>query len=492
MGIANHTFSAFSFIGFVLVCVPFPWHAQAWNTGTCLYMGWTGLMCLVFFINSIVWDANVINWAPVWCDITAKLVVGISVAIPATSLCINRRLYHIASVRTVTRSAAEKRRAILMDVCIGVGIPVLIMILQYIVQGHRFDIYEDIGCYPFTYLTWPAFLIVLTPPLALGVASAVYCVLSIMCFRKRQAEFNEILSSNSNLTSHRYFRLMALASIEALCNIPFNITIIVLNAVNGKVQPWVSWEDTHFGFSRVDEIPAVLWKANTQIQISLELTRWLVVVCAFVFFGFFGFADEAKKHYKLALNVAAKRVGISVSNSPTKVGSGFSGSNGRLKLKRGETLNPSASAVAGSMPVYISKEVIEKRDSLDSISDMMSFSELESQPNSLNSTLKKQDSSETICTDEPNEKLENDLEESKETLPVQNEPKSPVTPMSASTASIYSTNTNPVELAPPPSTRRSPAMFPTSVTPSGSFLDLSETDLEVPHTRDATSADNRV
>ena len=41
----------------------------AWNTGTCLYMIWTGLACLIQFINSIVWRSNVINWAPVWCDI---------------------------------------------------------------------------------------------------------------------------------------------------------------------------------------------------------------------------------------------------------------------------------------------------------------------------------------------------------------------------------------------------------------------------------------
>lgn len=41
----------------------------AWNTGTCLYMIWTGLACLNQFINSIVWNRNAINWSPTWCDI---------------------------------------------------------------------------------------------------------------------------------------------------------------------------------------------------------------------------------------------------------------------------------------------------------------------------------------------------------------------------------------------------------------------------------------
>jgi hypothetical protein len=39
------------------------------NTGTCLYMFWTGLGCLSQCINSIVWNKNMINRAPVYCDI---------------------------------------------------------------------------------------------------------------------------------------------------------------------------------------------------------------------------------------------------------------------------------------------------------------------------------------------------------------------------------------------------------------------------------------
>lgn len=110
-------------------------------------MIWTGLSCLIQFINSIVWRANVINWAPVWCDIcqnfplvlvakthvyfvAAKFMIGSSVAIPACSLCINRRLYHIASVSSVTKTRAQKRRDIMTDLAIGVGIPVLEMILR--------------------------------------------------------------------------------------------------------------------------------------------------------------------------------------------------------------------------------------------------------------------------------------------------------------------------------------------------------------------------
>jgi pheromone a factor receptor len=141
-------FPIFSFLGFVLVLVPLPWHFQAWNSGTCLFMIWTALSCLIGFINSLVWMDNVNDVAPVWCDIcvslslsfssdgvltgsaATRLIVGIAVAIPAASLCINRRLYKIASCSSVSVSKAEKRRAVLVDLAIGLGIPFIQMPLR--------------------------------------------------------------------------------------------------------------------------------------------------------------------------------------------------------------------------------------------------------------------------------------------------------------------------------------------------------------------------
>ena len=49
-------------------------HAVARNIGTCMYMAWTGLGCLIQCINSIVWNKNMINRAPVYCDIGKRLI----------------------------------------------------------------------------------------------------------------------------------------------------------------------------------------------------------------------------------------------------------------------------------------------------------------------------------------------------------------------------------------------------------------------------------
>ena len=58
----------------------------------------------------------------------------------------------------------------------------LIMLIEYIVEGHRFDIYENIGCYPATYNVWPAYVLVAAWPITIGLTSAVYCGMSLLSF----------------------------------------------------------------------------------------------------------------------------------------------------------------------------------------------------------------------------------------------------------------------------------------------------------------------
>ncbi|KAG1750489.1 pheromone receptor Rcb3 B43 [Suillus paluster] len=313
MTASDPTYPAFpvlALIGVVLVLIPLPWHFQAWNSGTCLYMIWTALGLLNLAINSIVWRSSVINYAPVWCDISSRLIVGVSVAIPAASLCINRRLYKIATISTVTTTKAHRRRAIMVDLAIALGIPMLQMVLQFIVEGHRFNIFEEIGCYPFTYNTWLAYPLSNLWPLVIGLISAVYCVLTLRAFMKRRAQFSEFLSSNTSLSINRYFRLMALATLELLCTTPISAYGIYINLVDNPLEPWKGFADAHYNYSRVGQYPSVIWRLDSLTIVSTELTRWSLVFCALSFFAFFGFADEARKNYRKAFWAIAKLFGF--------------------------------------------------------------------------------------------------------------------------------------------------------------------------------------
>ena len=184
----------------------------------------------------------------------------------------------------------------------------------YIVQGHRFDILEQVGCFPALVNTIPTFFLVHMWPLILGLCSALFCgqfhpkssqnpvsdppaVLTLISFICRQAQLSQLMPANLTLTPSRYFRLMALACTELLCTTPLALFSITLNATAVPVAPWVSWEDTHYNFSRVGQIPAVLWRRSDLLVLAYGLTKWSSVLCAFVFFIFFGLGVEARKYY---------------------------------------------------------------------------------------------------------------------------------------------------------------------------------------------------
>jgi len=273
-------------------------------------MFWVGLSCLTFFVNSIVWDGNVFNWAPVWCDISSRVVLATNVAIPACALCIQRRLYHIVSDPSVTVTKAEKRRAVMVDSLIGLGLPIVAVILAYIVQTRRFDIFEEIGCYPATLNTALSLVLISSLPIILGCITAVYCSLNIWHFwRKRQTMKALLQASTGSINLSRYIRLMILCGIDIVCTIPLGAWGLYNQMTLDVVVPWPGWKAVHANGSLVGQIPSALWRSDQNSITALELTRWSSVMCAIIFFIFFGFADEAKRNYSSALRSVAKRVG---------------------------------------------------------------------------------------------------------------------------------------------------------------------------------------
>ena len=96
--------------------------------------------------------------------------------------------------------------------------------------------------------------------------------------------------------------------------------MIVYNAKYG-VGPWISGEHVHRDYSRVIQVPASVWKEDPVMSLRLEFFRWVLVASSLIFFAFFGFADEARQHYRLVYTSLASRVGISTTMSTTLYGS---------------------------------------------------------------------------------------------------------------------------------------------------------------------------
>jgi pheromone a factor receptor len=103
---------------------------------------------------------------------------------------------------------------------------------------------------------------------------------------------------------------MAISGTELCGTIPLGTFYIVYNAKSG-VTPYVSWAYTHSHYSSVSQIAGFIWKNDSSAVLGLEMYRWSLVLCSFLFFGFFGFANEARQHYRRAYTTLASRIGYS-------------------------------------------------------------------------------------------------------------------------------------------------------------------------------------
>ena len=140
-------------------------------------------------------------------------------------------------------------------------------------------------------------------------------VMGILAFNKSRKQFNQFFTG-SGLNNHRYIRLMCLAGFGSFTTITLG-TIGLARTITKGVNPWLGWDDTHAGFSRVDEIPALFWRSSPVVEASMELSRWVNVICAFAFFGFFGFAQEARKNYQSIAKFLAERIRVPTTASFT-------------------------------------------------------------------------------------------------------------------------------------------------------------------------------
>lgn len=159
-------------------------------------------------------------------------MLGAAVGIPASSLCIMRRLHSIAKIQAVSLSRAEvcyTSLSLSLDVLMGVrnnarlsstlafafssrwytwsSVRVFSRRKQplpdfseaYVVQGHRFDIYEQIGCFPVIYNTIPTFFLVHMWPLVLGLCSAWFCGMFLPIRLKFEADLWRHFSPHTHL-----------------------------------------------------------------------------------------------------------------------------------------------------------------------------------------------------------------------------------------------------------------------------------------------------
>ncbi|RXW17912.1 hypothetical protein EST38_g7942 [Candolleomyces aberdarensis] len=277
----------FAFLSAVLVLIPLPWHWQARNVATLSMIFWLFVVSLIYGINTIVWRGHARDVAPVYCDIATKIVLGGSYGLPFATLCIAKHLEMVSSSRTVSYTIADRKRRMILDAILCFFCPMIFMALHYVVQGHRYDIIQNLGCTASIYISIPAIFIIWFPPLL---------SLALHHFVQRRLIFAAHLqNSKSGLTTNRYLRLIAMAITTMFWGTSIHTYIFYVNVAPG-LRPYTSWADVHFGFSRVDKFLLLIfpnWFVN-----AFLLAWWSVPASGIIFFLFFGFGEEAMKEYR--------------------------------------------------------------------------------------------------------------------------------------------------------------------------------------------------
>nr|UWI70537.1 pheromone receptor B3 [Pleurotus eryngii] len=293
-------FAPIAILAALSLLLPLPWHWRARNIATLSIIVWLFVTNIIYAVGAVVWGDNADIDIPVWCDITTKIIIGTNFALPAACLCICMHLEQVASVRVAYATARDRKRRQIFEALMCFGLPAVFMALHYIVQGHRFDIIEEYGCRPTTYISIPGILIVYVPPLIMAVATLVFAALALRHFLKRRVTFAmHLAASNSALNTSRYLRLMMMALAEMFTSIALTVYTLWVTLIGVPIRSWTTWDDVHSDWLRIDSYytiaaPPILVKSYYGLW-------WVIPASTFMFVAFFAFGKEAVDEYKKCL-----------------------------------------------------------------------------------------------------------------------------------------------------------------------------------------------
>ncbi|KAJ3754823.1 pheromone A receptor-domain-containing protein [Lentinula raphanica] len=299
-------FFGLSLSAFVLVFIPFYWHLKARNTGTCLFMAWIGLACIILSINSFLWKDTISNLAPVWCDISSKLLVGSNAAIASVASCINIRLWLVASDRVRTLEVCARKNVFRIELLLGLGFPILEMIFQYLVQNRRFDIYEGFGCHAASDNVLLMYILLLAPQFLLGITSTTFFVLASANYRRvykymLETQYSPAFHQRTTLSAS-FLGFLILGGLSIVCSVAYTAFVVYFSATAddtlGSFTLWQSWDLTHRNISEVNVYTEEEWRGDMMTEVLLEANRWIFVGLAYLFFLVFGLTSEVRRRYR--------------------------------------------------------------------------------------------------------------------------------------------------------------------------------------------------
>ncbi len=146
--------------------------------------------------------------------------------------------------------------------------------------------------------------------------------LTLRTFLRHRKEMNEFLSSSQDISHNKYGRLMVIAGLDTLFNLPVAITIIITEILQGQEStlnyPYISWKNVHDGgggnfpgqsLSTIVQVPASDWSTDSWSVFIVKWNEWVCVLHAVTFFSVFGTTPEMRQRYRTAFWFVPERLG---------------------------------------------------------------------------------------------------------------------------------------------------------------------------------------
>ncbi|VDB86467.1 unnamed protein product [Peniophora sp. CBMAI 1063] len=288
-----------SFLAF-LVIISQP--RQPCNKGIIYLAVWVSILSFITGIQMVIWrDSADTTIAPVFCDIVSRILVGTLIAMPACTLITCRCLHDMVRYSVInTVKFRKRRRDLLLDLVLFLGLPVISNIFYYVVQSARFSVLEESGCGVAIVVSGLTLMLISGPPLIVFCFSFVYFSITITLLVKHRRSMNRLFGRQMAISQSLYLRLLAFGF----------ILILVSAAAFANVAPlptefYPGWSVVHSDWTPLS-VSTAEWQAGGSLTIfGVVWNGWIFVWLSTATFGLFGLTHDARATYMRVLRAVA-------------------------------------------------------------------------------------------------------------------------------------------------------------------------------------------
>ena len=276
----------------------------------------------------------------------SKLIIGASMALPASNLRLSKHLAMIAGGLTAGRDSEDRRRVRLFDLGFCWGIPAIFMALRrlsvippsqpkdspafqtvlfkitgtmstYILAADHRHIRRSLALSSFgphlcSFRLEPPCMpvhIFSTHPTA-TTTSDISSGIALRHFVRVRREFASTLqASSSPMSTNRYGRLMALSVTLMVWGTMLTSLNVWVNTRAG-IKPCASWKKVHSYWNLSDPLR---WPPNDPLSRRIAMVTWWVIpVSTIISFIFLGFGEDAVREYKRLGEAIVRKIPSSV------------------------------------------------------------------------------------------------------------------------------------------------------------------------------------